>query len=734
MHAKAGDALRLARRRGGDMRNSRQDLTERIKSGDRAAVEQAYDSFFTPVMNFAYYMLYDYDTASDISQEAFLRTVEACGDSGKDVRDFKSYLFGTARNLAMDQAGRAKKYSDTPADALPLEDHNVFSDPARASLLSEQRSSVARAVRRLNEHQRVALTLRDIDGWSYNDIAEFMGLSRNAVGVLLSRARLKFKKEFRLQEIDAGRLAAQCRDLLPLMSAVLDGEATDREKEVVQEHLAACPVCRETVDEMAGASTSVRAMVPVVPALALKATLVAKATATGLAVGAAAAGAGAGISAAAKAVIGIAATLLVAGAGVGTYVGVKKVATAPAPTARVARPADGITLTVDQQPDGTGKVPVVVSVDNRPTAVEVQVDGKTVKRFDRGPYRFEWATGEAGGHTVKPVAFDSGGNPHEGTAVTFTLAFRKQVTEKIVFRRNGNLFTAALDGTGETPVTATGTARDFATCPATGQIAFIDTSNVMHLVNSDGSGLRQVTLPERGAVECAAFSRDGSYIYFARDVKKPGDTDYSYHVRFDRYDIAANSVTAVFEIGEPQQDQSIGGVFTDPAGDYLYYNHFGSDFPSSSVHRINLKGTAAGTPFLPPRTGVPGTRVVKYMLRSISADGTHVAYEKQAVMDREPPPGSEIGTSIELSACIRPTEGGDELVLDTADIAASGFEGLVDEFEFSHVDAGRYFFTRKRQPSRAQAVFHLTMYTGTLGEEPVPTGLSVSGWEEWHLM
>lgn len=712
------------------------DLTGRIKAGDREAVEAAYDSFFTPVMNFVYYMLFDYHTACDISQEAFLRTVEACRDKKKNVRNFNSYLFATARNLAMDQAGHVKKFADVPADTLAFEDPNIFADPARATLLGEQRASVARAAAKLNEHQRVALTLRDIEGWSYDDIGGLMGLGRSAVGVLLSRARLKFKKEFRLQEIDAGRLAGECRDLLPLMSAVIDGEADEREKEIVQGHLASCPVCRETMDEMAGASITMRSMVPVVPMLALKSALVAKATTAGFAAGAAAAATvGAGMSAAMKAVIGITASVLIAGAGVGTYVGVKTAAGAPAPTVRVMKPAEGITLTVEARGDGTGVVPIALSVDNEPTAIEVEVDGHRVKRFERGPYSFEWVTDAAGSHTVKPTAFDSEGKAHPGRSVSFTLAIKKKIAEKIAFLRGGNIFTIGADGSGEAQVTSTGAAQDFATSPTTGQIAFIDGSRVMFLVNHDGGGLRQVTLPERGKVECAAFSRDGSSIYFARGVKLQGDTDYSCHMRFERYDVAANRVDTVYTDPEPYQDESVGAIFTDASGDYLYYNHFGSDFPSCEVHRISLGATGADEGYLMPRTDVPGATVVKYRMTSISADGSHVSYQNQAVLTASPAPGSTLGVAIEVSNRFRPTGGGGEKVLSTVELSTLSLSSpRIEEVEFSQVDAGRYFYAEKSQTSNTAAVFKRVFYTGTLDGQPTATGLTSSGWDEWHMI
>jgi len=712
------------------MQDLRQDLAEQVRSGDKSAVEQAYDAYFTPVINFAYYILYDYDAASDISQEAFLRTVEACRDKKKKVRDFKSYLFATARNLAMDQINRRGKLSDVPPESLSFEDPNIFADPARAAMLAEQRASVAAATMRLNEHQRVALTLKDIEGWSYDEIGGFMGLSRNAVGVLLSRARLKFKKEFRLQEIDAGRLGLECRDLLGIMSAYIDGEATDEERRMVAVHLQNCPQCRAVMDEMAGASTSLRSMIPVIPLFALRAALITKATAVGVAGGVAA---GVGMGVATKAIVGIVASLMVAGVGVGTYVGVKKVtSSAPAPTVKVIRPLDGTSLAVEGGAGNAGKVNIALAVDNKPTAVELAIDGQMVKRFVRGPYTFEWTTSAQGAHTLKPTAFDGDGKAHPGTAATFTLAIKAPTAERIAFEDSGDIFTVGFDGAGKTKITSVGNIRDFATSPSNGQIAFTNVTRIMYLMNPDGSGVRQVTLPEKGKVGKAAFSYDGKYIYFSRDVTEPGDPDYRYHVHFERYDIAANKVDTIFRKPEAFEDDSVGGLFTDPSGDYLYYNHYGSDFPSSRVFRISLKGTPTDQPFLDAQRGIPGTEVVNYRLESISADGSQIAFEREAAMTVKPPPGSPGGQSIIVTTCLRPTAGGAEKVLGSIDAGVST-NGAIDQVQFSNVDPNRYYLVKKSQPDVSQAVFNCQFFTGTLNGEPVATGFTGTNWSVWHI-
>jgi RNA polymerase sigma-70 factor, ECF subfamily len=713
------------------VRQVNRDLTERIRSGDSSAIEQAYDELFTPVLNFVYYMIYDYHSASDISQDAFLRTVDASRDRKKDVRDFKSYLFGTARNLAVDHLNKAKKLARSMEDALSYEDPEIFSDPGRAALLAEQRTTVRKAVERLNEHQRVALTLRDIDGWSYNDIAEVMGMSRTAVGVLLSRARLKFKKEFRLQEIDSSGLAPRCLDMVPMMSAVLDNEATDDEKRAVQEHLRTCPGCRERMDEMAGASTVMRSMVPVIPAMALRAALVAKAAAAGAATGAAAAAVGAGMSAATKAIIAIVATVLVAGAGVGTFVGIKVTSNVPAPGARIVRPLDGVSLSVSAGPGGAGTVTMTMSVDNRPTAVELEVDGKLVKRFERGPYSFDWVTTAVGTHTARPTAFDSSGKAYPGTAVTFTLSIAARVAQKVVFLQDGAISSCEVDGSGMHNINTTGKVGSFATSSASGQIAYVNDSNVMYLINENGTGNSQVTLPEKGKVFCAGFSRDDRFIYFTRATNQDYATAYpnggDYPLRFERYDIAANKVDLIYTRPAMWIDGSIGDMFTVPAGDYLYYNLFGSDFPSSQVFRITLGGNPSEEPYMPRQTDVPGTRVVCHMLESISADGTLIAYQRQAVLA-----GQGENSSTQVSTCLRGISGGEPTVLETVDISTWD-SGRTSDVEFSTIDPRTYYSTHETRSSTGGST-HIVMYSSTVGGQPVPTGLSGSNWDAWHVI
>lgn len=716
------------------------DLTGRIKRGDDLAVEKAYDAYFTQLLNFVYYSVYDYHAALDICQEAFIRVVASIRGGKSEVRDFKAYLFATARNLAMDELKRSSRFVEYSSEKVLREDPNIFTDPARSAVLAEQRAQVASAVSKLNEHQRTALVLKDIDGWSYGDIGSLMGLSRNAVGVLLSRARLKFRREYRLQQIDSELLASECRDLLPVMSAVLDGEASAEEKDRLQAHLATCAFCRETMDEMAGAATTVRSLVPLAPVIALKAALISKALVAGAGAGAVTGGgagiagsiavgtAAAGMSAVAKVVIGIVAAALVAGGGVGVYVGVSR---ATAPSAAVVEPVDGSTVEREVGADGSATVGILLSVKNGPRSVELEVDGQVVRSFGSGPYSCEWTTGQAGSHSIRPVAFDTDGKRHEGDPVTFTLALEKRLVdgaacvEGDIFDTGGDVYTAAMDGTSARKVTSRGDVVDLAASPVGGRLAFLTKERVMFIMNADGSGVSQVTLPEKGEVVRFTFDKGEKYIYFTRidpENLAKRDSGNPFDIRFERYDIAANSVALVYVKEALQDFESVGELFADPSGKRLFFNFYGSEYTASEVRVLELGPPVVESEFMPREMNVGESRVVGYMMTGLSSDAGFIAYEKETLNTE--------GHTVSF-VCVRPTAGGQEQVLATNDLAL-GAPGGVENVQFSVLDPTVYFYVT-RTPAEGRSDYLSEFFrSNTSGGPPEQAGLQAVAVAVWH--
>lgn len=714
------------------MKTDQVSLIERIRQGDTAAIEQAYDAYFTPVMNFAYYTVYNYETAKDISQEAFLKVISAIKDKKKDVRDFKPYLFQTARNLAIDEVRKSSRRADYPLESIIAEDPSIFADPERAALLTEQRAQVAAATSRLNDNQKTALTLKDIEGWSYKDIGGLLELSTSAVGVLLSRARLKFRREFRLQQIDPDSLSQECKNIFPLMSAVIDGEATEEQRQVLSEHLDACPLCREAMSEMAGASSTLRSLIPLAPVVAVKAALVAKAAAVAGA-GAAVAAVGTGLGFFSKMMIGTVISLVAIGAGVGTYIAIKGIPSSPDPCVRVAIPTEGETLTREVDHEGKALVKIILEVDNEPSAVELDIDGQVVHKFEKGPYRYSWETAGEGSHTIKPIALDADGNRYPGTRVTFTLALTEVQADSIAYLKSGDILIASQDGSGEEKITARKDIIDFRPSPDGERMAFVVEGGILFLMDADGSDVRQVTLPEKGSASNPVFHPGGAYLFFSRIRREdfsgtPGDL---ITMRFERYDIGANKVDLAYTM-DIQDHQGVSTFFFDTDGSELYFNLMGSQFPGSQPRMLIMGPPVSDVEFLsgPAYPSSPDTHCL--CLVSVSPDGEYVAFNKDS---NQPEVGSV------RSTWIRPVSGGGETEVAGND----GFcaPGSINNLEFSCSDPSVFYYSIDTGADHGHGGVNLEFFRGIIGDaEVVPTGLKVTDCEQdrgighsiWHLI
>jgi len=686
------------------------DLVERIRQGDKAAIEQAYDAYFTPVMNFAYYTVYNYETAKDVSQEAFLKVVSAIKDKKKDVRDFKAYLFQTARNLALDEVRKSSRHAEYPLESIIAEDPSIFADPERAALLTEQRTQVAAATSRLNDSQKVALTLKDIEGWSYKDIGGLLELSTNAVGVLLSRARLKFRREFRLQQIDPDSLSQECKNIFPLMSAVIDGEATEEQRRVLSEHLDACPLCREAMSEMAGASSTLRSLIPLAPVVAAKAALVAKAAVVAGAGTVAVVGTGMGFLT--KMMIGAVISLVAVGAGVGAFIAIKSLPVPPDPYVRVAIPTEGETLTRSAAGEGKTMVKIFLEVDNEPSAVELDIDGQVVHRFDKGPYRYSWEAGEEGSHIIKPIALDADGNRYPGTQVTFTLAL---TASKIVFERDKRIWIMNPDGTEQKQITWTGEDSNPALSPDGKYVVFQrrkepvnddNTSTFVHtdpnalfLISADGNDPKRLTPPEWATTsgwtplfpvqegtkwlrrDCLepSFSSDGSAICFKIRDEAYQETPDGGRGLPGLDGIAVMDLQGTESTGTDVvlvSDSMYSGPFYSmphfsPGGEYIYFGCAGGGGPPGiGLDRIDADGENRAV-VIPCEIGMHTGGVDRgYYAFDISPDGTKIACVEMTWGENR---SEERSYTWNARLCLFNIDGTDKRYIGTGDVSVGAY-------------------------------------------------------------
>jgi RNA polymerase sigma-70 factor (ECF subfamily) len=145
------------------------------------------------LFRYAKKLLQDYEEAEDLMQDVFLKLwinrVELSKKSSVEA-----FAMTVTKNLCIDRF-RSKQYqtSNTGIDAseLDLNDHGITPDKRTEQL--EAVFMVKEVMKQLPENLRQVVQLRDIEGLSYQEIAEIMGMNINTLKVNLSRARKKIR-------------------------------------------------------------------------------------------------------------------------------------------------------------------------------------------------------------------------------------------------------------------------------------------------------------------------------------------------------------------------------------------------------------------------------------------------------------------------------------------------------------------------------------------------------------
>ena len=137
--------------------------------------------------------------AEDIAQEVWLSAARSISQL-RDPSRFKPWVLRIARNAALDFIDRGKV---RPA-AVPLDDLDPASEPRESDhvdpqtqlALKERYHSVWKAMEALGERDRHALLLREVQGYSYQEIADSLKVSSSTAQVVVCRARQRFREHF----------------------------------------------------------------------------------------------------------------------------------------------------------------------------------------------------------------------------------------------------------------------------------------------------------------------------------------------------------------------------------------------------------------------------------------------------------------------------------------------------------------------------------------------------------
>lgn len=141
---------------------------------------------------FAYRLLGSVEEAEDVVQDVFLKLWDRKAEWA-GLKSIEAWSMRMTRNLSLDRikANSYRRHDSTDQLEVPA---NQLS-PDRQAELNESMSQIERLINNLPEKQRMVIQLRDIEGYSYDEIAQIMEVNLSQVKVYLHRARKKIRGE-----------------------------------------------------------------------------------------------------------------------------------------------------------------------------------------------------------------------------------------------------------------------------------------------------------------------------------------------------------------------------------------------------------------------------------------------------------------------------------------------------------------------------------------------------------
>ncbi len=172
-----------------------QYLVERVQGGDKKAFDILVIKYQHRIVVLVSRFLNNSADVQDVTQEAFIKAYRALPNFRGDSA-FYTWLYriaiNTAKNHLVSLARRPPSIDIDVSDAEQLDSSVTLKEqatPERLLLKDEIQRVVAEAIEGLSEDLRIAITLRELEGLSYEEIAEMMGCPVGTVRSRIFRAR-----------------------------------------------------------------------------------------------------------------------------------------------------------------------------------------------------------------------------------------------------------------------------------------------------------------------------------------------------------------------------------------------------------------------------------------------------------------------------------------------------------------------------------------------------------------
>jgi RNA polymerase sigma factor (sigma-70 family) len=238
-------------------------LVAGVRAGDDRAFERLYERYHRRIAAYIYGMVNDYARAEDIAQDVFMSALRRMRETERPIA-FKPWIYEIAKNACIDQFRRARRAEEVSYDAeegLGAADYGrlVTTGPTPDVAVDQKMSldHLCGAFGGLSETHHEILVMRELEGLSYREIGERLGMSRPSVESTLFRARRRLTEEY--SELISGE---RCRRIQSIIASAATGALGTRDQRRMARHVSYCQPCRRQA-RLAGLDASVLVHTPV---------------------------------------------------------------------------------------------------------------------------------------------------------------------------------------------------------------------------------------------------------------------------------------------------------------------------------------------------------------------------------------------------------------------------------------------------------------------------------------
>ncbi|MFC1558556.1 RNA polymerase sigma factor [candidate division KSB1 bacterium] len=178
------------------MKYENNENIERAQNGDLGAFRKIIEQHSQKIYSIAYQMAGNSDDASDIAQEVFIKLFNSLGKFDRKY-NFTTWLYRVTVNMSIDYKRKNTRHSNIPLDEINETSiiGNCSSEPDSGLERKELKGIINKVTELLTEKQQKVFVLRDLQGFSTEEISQILTCRQSTVRVHLAKAREQVRNE-----------------------------------------------------------------------------------------------------------------------------------------------------------------------------------------------------------------------------------------------------------------------------------------------------------------------------------------------------------------------------------------------------------------------------------------------------------------------------------------------------------------------------------------------------------